>query len=160
MNFRPLHLGFALLLTTLLSACYKDPVSEPMPEYTRLLTSGRWHVVADQLMETQPDGNHTITDNFVQYQECQQDDYWMFLDADQFAVNRGIMKCQTTEAELETGKWYFSDDRHRLLVTNPYIAPGLVPYEILKLTDTELKLQSDYAINGRSYSHLILLEAL
>lgn len=122
-----------------LTSCNKDK-DDPKPKTkTELLTAKNWRVTAE-VTTVVANGTTTTEDEYAQYEACQKDDYLKFETNKVVKFDEGALKCDGNP-QTQTGTWDFNSDQTKISLSNSEFGPLVVPFEIVDLTETTLKVK-------------------
>lgn len=132
---------FLLLAVVIVSSCKKteDPVS---PQDT--LRSGNWIMTNIKVTYRLPSKKDTTVDGFKNgYPSCLVDDYLVFKDNRNGAINSGTQKCANSDATEAPFTWEVKNAGQNLYIYNAmqYFATDAVNADIVKLSDQYLSIR-------------------
>lgn len=132
------------------TSCKKDD-DDPKPKTkTELLTAKNWRITGD--VSTITSGGNTITtDEYADYQACEKDDFIKFETNKSAKFDEGANRC-SGNTQTETGAWDFNSDESKLLLSDPDNGPVSIPFDLVELTDSTLKIRISGSSNGATYS--------
>ncbi|UOQ73629.1 hypothetical protein [Hymenobacter cellulosilyticus] len=131
-----------LALACAFTGCKKDNEDTPAPAQSKtdMLTSKRWRVIADVSTET-INGKTTSYDEFADYEACEKDNFTKFSPDKTLKVDEGTLKCDPSADQQSSGTWDFNSDQSKLLLASPDLGGLTVPFELVELNSTTIKLR-------------------
>jgi hypothetical protein len=96
-------------------------------------------------------------DAFAPMSACYKDDHYVFMTNNTYQGNAGATKCDPSDPQVfQTGTWRFINDEAKLeRIITTGIGIGTIEFGVLSLSATELKIQTEDALQRHilTYSH-------
>ncbi len=141
-----------LAFILIFSACQKGVDVIDPPTKTELLTDGSWEYTAHTVEPGIIENGVTITDLYIQKDECAQDDVLSFTSTQTFTVDEGDARCGT-EQILDSGTWVFTNSQDNISFTSD--GGGVTEFEFETLDRDELILLKMYTDNSINFVETI-----
>lgn len=147
------HLLLLLLsLFALLSGC-KSNLAEPPASRADLLLAKKWRVTAQTNTYSTPQLNNgvpVVTDIYAAFYSlpCAQDNFIQFYADKTVVFDEGATKCAATDPQTETSNWAFNADQTKLTLADPTQGGNAVPFDVLELSATTLRLRYTVVTTG------------
>jgi hypothetical protein len=127
-----------LLLAATLAACKKDNGSGL--SRTDFLTTNKWRLTA-QTTTVVSNGTTTVTDEYAKLAACQRDNFTKFNSNNTLVINEGATTCNPQNPRTWDGDWEYVNGDQNKLVFSAYISSSRVPFDVLELSATTLRLR-------------------
>ena len=144
-----LTLGLAAL-----SACKKNNDNAPAtPGSADLLVAKNWVVTAQTYSVSSAalnGGTPLTTDIFATYYAtpCRADNFITFNSNNTLLADEGALKCSAADPQTKSGTWSFNSDKTKLTMADPSAGGTPVPFDVITLSATTLRLRNTIVTNG------------
>jgi hypothetical protein len=102
----------------IIASCNKKPVINPTTEDKFRI--GKWTIESGTVSMRLPDGRDTVIDYMKFLPICRQDDYYVFHGGNDGAIFSNSNKCDPSDADSITFKWYLGDNNKSLSLYSGY----------------------------------------
>lgn len=137
---------FCLALLALATSCTKktDDATPTPSAKAGLLTNKNWTLSALTAQK-----GSISTNAYNELDECDKDDYLRFNDNHTAEANDGLLKCDSSDPQSETGTWELVSNESKLLLTTPLLGTGaaVIP-DIVELSSTHMVLRATVIENS------------
>ncbi|UOQ54407.1 hypothetical protein [Hymenobacter cellulosivorans] len=127
-----------LALACAFTACKKE--EDAAPSRDTLLTARNWRLIA-HVSSTTTGGKTTTYDEFADYDACEKDNFTKFSPNKTLVADQGAIKCDPDTDQQSNGTWDFNSDQTKLLLDSPDLGGLIIPFELLELNSTMMKLR-------------------
>lgn len=132
---------FLVLIAAAIYACSKD---DGKTESKSDLIIGEWKTIKVEVSPAYDYDGDGISDSdiFPVWEDCNKDDYTSIKPNAVYEVNRGSIKCFSSQPQVDIGTWALANNDNTLVID------GQDQFEILQLDNTTLKVKFVENDNG------------
>jgi hypothetical protein len=145
----------------LFAACKKDkdddntvtPAAKTKKDY---LVDGKWRFDAYTSVVHMTDSASGLDTTYTEngdLDECDKDDFALFLSTGKMLTDEGAVKCDEEDPQVDSSAlWSLNSDFSKLTINQPDI-PISEDYDVLELTSTNLKMRTKYKETGNGQTY-------